>query len=78
MFNKGISLSGDILDLGAEKGIVKKAGSFYSYGDTRLGQGRENSKEFLESNKDLAKEIESQIRGETPVDEQATPLDGAS
>ncbi len=66
MFNKGISLAGDILDLGAEQGIIKKAGSFYSYRETRLGQGRENSKEFLESNKDIARDIEKLIRGDAP------------
>ena len=47
MFNKGISKMGDILDIGVAQGHVRKAGSFYSYGDTRLGQGREASKQFL-------------------------------
>src|SRR5919106_84085 len=47
MFNRGISKMGDLLDLAVSDGIIKKSGAFYSYGETRLGQGRENSKEFL-------------------------------
>ena len=46
MFNRGISKEGDILDLGTNSGAITKAGSFYSYGDLRLGQGRESAKEF--------------------------------
>ena len=62
MFNRGISWAGDILDLGTDQGIVKKTGAFYSYGDIRLGQGRENAKEYLERNVELAQEIERLIR----------------
>jgi recombination protein RecA len=62
MFNQGISLEGDLLEIGDEMGIVKKSGSFYSFGDTRLGQGRENSKTFLRDNKEIAASIESMIR----------------
>ncbi len=62
MFNQGISKEGDILDLGAEHGILKKSGAFYSFGDIRLGQGRENAKEFLRENGDLAREIEAVIK----------------
>jgi recombination protein RecA len=58
----GISREGDIVDLGVEGGLVKKMGAFYSYGDVRIGQGRENAKAFLRSNPDLAIEIESQLR----------------
>jgi len=64
MFNKGISWTGDVLELGANKGIIKKSGAFYSYGEIRLGQGRENAKEFLGDNNDLAQEIEGLIRGD--------------
>jgi recombination protein RecA len=53
MFNEGISKSGDILDLATKFEVVTKRGAFYSYGDTRLGQGRENSKDFLRQNPDL-------------------------
>jgi recombination protein RecA len=58
----GISREGDIVDLGVEGGLVKKMGAFYSYGDVRIGQGRENAKAFLRNNPDLAREIESQLR----------------
>jgi recombination protein RecA len=58
----GISREGDILDLGVEAGIIRKTGAFFSYGDVRLGQGRENAKEFLRANPDLAAEIEAEIR----------------
>jgi recombination protein RecA len=62
MYNEGISKIGDILDLGTELDIIDKHGSWYSYGDVRLGQGRENSKEFLQQNEDLANEIEKAVR----------------
>jgi recombination protein RecA len=58
----GISREGDILDLAVDMGIVKKMGAFFSYGEQRLGQGRENAKEFLRENPDLTREIESKIR----------------
>ncbi len=64
MFDEGISRMGDLLDLGATTEIVKKSGSFYSYGETRLGQGRENSKQFLQENPDLAEALEREIRAE--------------
>lgn len=62
MYNEGISKVGDLLDLAVQFELVDKRGSFYSYGDIRLGQGRENSKEFLRENTDLALEIENFIR----------------
>lgn len=62
MYGTGISTSGCILDIGVEMGIVDKAGSWYSYGDERLGQGRENAKKFLEDNPDLMEEIDRKIR----------------
>ena len=63
MFNEGISREGGLLDIGLEMGIVKKAGAFFSVGDIRLGQGRENAKDYLRLNPDVAEAIESQIRG---------------
>ena len=69
MFNQGISKMGDLLDIGVNQNIIKKAGAFYSYGDTRLGQGRENSKNFLLERSDIADEIEALIRGETTPEE---------
>jgi recombination protein RecA len=62
MYNEGISKVGDLLDLAVQFEIVDKRGAFYSYGDTRLGQGRENSKEFLRQNPDMALELENYIR----------------
>src|SRR5690349_1372217 len=62
MLNEGISRMGSIVDLGTELNILRKSGAFYSYGDQRLGQGRENVKEFLKANPELADEIEAQIR----------------
>ena len=65
MFNEGISKEGDILDLGTSMGILSKTGSFYSYEQTRLGQGREQAKEFLRGHADTAQEVESRIRSDT-------------
>jgi recombination protein RecA len=62
MYNEGISLTGDILDLGVDLDVIEKRGSFYNYGDQRLAQGRENAKAFLRENPDLAAEIEAKIR----------------
>jgi len=62
MYNEGISRVGDVLDIAVEGGIVEKRGSFYSYGETRLGQGRENAKQFLRENPDLGLEIENHVR----------------
>jgi recombination protein RecA len=62
MYNEGISKVGDLLDLAVEAEIIAKRGSFYSFEETRLGQGRENSKEFLRQNPDFAAEIEALVR----------------
>ena len=62
LFNEGISRLGEIIDIGSDKGIIKKAGAFYSFGDTKLGQGKENTREFLRANPELASTIEAQIR----------------
>ena len=62
MFNEGISREGGLIDIGLEMGIVKKSGSFFSMGETRLGQGRENAKEYLRQNPAIADTIEEQIR----------------
>jgi len=62
MFSHGIDKEGEFLDLGVSSGIVKKAGAFFSFGDTRLGQGRENAKDFLRQQATVATEIELQIR----------------
>jgi len=62
MFDHGISKEGNLIDLGVESGMIKKSGAFFSYGDIRLGQGRENAKQYLSQNAELAQEIEQQIR----------------
>ena len=62
MFDHGISHEGNIVDLGAELGLVNKSGAFFSYGDIRLGQGRENAKQYLSQHPELAQEIEQRIR----------------
>ncbi len=70
MFKSGISKEGGLIDLGVAQDIVKKSGSFFSFGDTRLGQGRENAKEYLSQNPNIAQEIERQIRSTTlPIGE---------
>jgi recombination protein RecA len=63
MFNEGISREGGLIDIGLEMGIVKKSGTWFQAGEIRLGQGRENAKEFLRQNTDVAEAIENQIRG---------------
>ena len=62
MFGRGVSREGDVLDLAVEKGIVAKTGAWYSYGEERIGQGRENVKRFLSENADLFSEIDGQVR----------------
>ena len=62
MFGKGISRSGSMLDMGVDLGIIHKSGAYFSYGDIRLGQGRENARNFLEDNEGLMDEIEGKIR----------------
>lgn len=62
MYNEGISKLGEIIDIGAEIGVIKKSWAFYSYGETKLWQGRENAKTFLRENKELAGELEEVIK----------------
>ena len=62
LYGKGISREGEIIDLGVEHGLIDKAGSWYSYGDDRIGQGKENVREYLKNNPETAAEIEAKIR----------------
>ncbi len=64
MFGEGISKNGEIIDLGVDFGIIKKAGSWFSYGDTKLGQGRDAVKQLLNDNPELAEELEIKIKAE--------------
>ncbi|HEV3074767.1 MAG TPA: DNA recombination/repair protein RecA, partial [Thermoanaerobaculia bacterium] len=61
-YSEGISKTGEIVDLGVEHKLVIKSGAWYAYGDMRLGQGRENAKQFLRDNPDLASEVELKLR----------------
>jgi recombination protein RecA len=62
LFGEGISKAGDLLDLAVDHGVVQKSGSWYSYGDMRLGQGRERTREFLKENADVMGEISHGVR----------------
>jgi recombination protein RecA len=62
IFGYGISREGDLVDLAVDAGIIEKLGAWYSYGETRIGQGRENAKDFLKKNKEVAEEVERLIR----------------
>ncbi|MDI6874614.1 recombinase RecA [Candidatus Solincola sp.] len=62
MYGKGISSEGNVLDLAVEHGLVKKSGSWYTYGEEQLGQGRENAKQYLSDNPDLMRKLENQLR----------------
>jgi len=68
MYGEGISKRGELLDLGVLAGVVNKSGSWFSYGDERIGQGRENSKQFLKDNPSMALEIEDKIRASHGLD----------
>jgi recombination protein RecA len=64
MYGEGISREGDLLDLGVTKEIVEKSGAWFSYKNERIGQGRENVKQFLKENKDIAARLEAELRRE--------------
>ena len=63
MYNEGISREGGLLDVGIAAGVLSKTGAWFNYGDTRLGQGRENARDFLKSNPEIAAKVEQEIRG---------------
>jgi len=68
MYGEGISKTGELVDIGVKAGVVEKSGSWYSYGDERIGQGRENAKSFLKANPGVALEIEDKIRAANGLD----------
>ncbi|MEM7525504.1 MAG: DNA recombination/repair protein RecA, partial [Pseudomonadota bacterium] len=68
MYGEGISKTGELIDLGVKAGVVEKSGSWFSYGDERIGQGRENAKTFLKTNPDVALSIEDKIRAAHGLD----------
>ena len=65
MYGQGISKIGEILDLGVKAGIVEKSGSWFSYDSIRIGQGRENAKQYLKENPEVCDKLEAAIRGRT-------------
>ena len=67
MYGEGVSKMGEILDLGVKAGIVEKSGAWFSYDSVRIGQGRENAKQFLKDNPDMAAKIEAQVRANSGV-----------
>ena len=71
MFGSGISRSGEMVDLGVQYGIIKKSGSWFSYGDSKLAQGRDATKRLMEDNPELAEEIEQQIMAKLTGKEEA-------
>ncbi len=73
MYGEGISKMGELVDLGVKAGVVEKSGSWFSYGDQRIGQGRENAKTFLFENGDIAFEIEDKIRAAHGLDFEDVP-----
>ncbi|MFN2483370.1 MAG: recombinase RecA [Candidatus Limnocylindria bacterium] len=74
MYNEGISREGGLLDVGIAAGVLTKTGAWFNYGETRLGQGRENARDFLRSNRELAERIDAEIRGKVAAIE--VPVNG--
>jgi recombination protein RecA len=77
MYGQGISKMGELVDLGVKAGLVEKSGSWFSYGDQRIGQGRENAKNFLSENTDLSDQLEREIMAESGVLGEAALTDPA-
>ena len=73
-YGEGISRPGELVDLGVEHKLVQKSGAWFTYGDVRLGQGRENAKQFLRDNPDLADEIEARLRAELGLPAVTVPV----
>jgi len=73
MYGEGISREGDLLDLAVEKRIIEKSGAWFAYGGDRLGQGRENAKQFLKENPDIRQIIEDRVRKELGLAREAEP-----
>ena len=76
MYGEGISREGGLLDVGVASSVVTKTGAWFTYGETRLGQGREQSKEFLRNNQDVSQQLEGEIRSKVAT--IAVPVEGIS
>ena len=74
IFGKGISKAGDLLDVAAVQGIVTRAGTYFNYGEVRLGQGRDNARTFLEQNPTILAEIDAKVREKVRVDKMANAV----
>ncbi len=74
LYGQGISHEGDVVDLATERGVIQKSGAWYAYGEQRLGQGRDNVKEFLKSHPDLGREIEERVRQEALPHPEPAPV----
>ncbi len=74
MFGEGISREGGLLDVGVAMGVVTKTGAWFTFGETRLGQGREAAKDFLKANPEISAEVDKQIRGK--MSEVSLPVEG--
>ena len=77
MYGHGISQTGEIIDMAAEKDIIQKSGSWYSYAEERIGQGRENAKQYLEDNPEKREEIYKKVRVAFGMDETPEEKDAA-
>jgi recombination protein RecA len=73
LFNEGVSKLGDLLELGSQTGVVKRSGAWWTYGDTKLGQGKENAKAFLVENRDIAEQVEKATREALAMPATETP-----
>ena len=79
LYGEGISREGELIELGVEHKIIKKSGAWYSYGDDRIGQGKDNVRQFLKENPELAAEIERKVRGQLmpSAEEHEEPAEAA-
>jgi recombination protein RecA len=73
IFGKGISKAGDLLDIGTEKGLISRSGTYFNYGETRLGQGRDNARTFLEEHPEVFNEIDKKLRDQLKAEKAAAP-----
>lgn len=77
MYGKGISQTGELVDMAAEIDVINKAGSWYSYGEERIGQGRENAKQFLENHPEIRQEIDTKVRAHYQIDDEGSKANDA-
>jgi recombination protein RecA len=75
MYGEGISKTGELIDLGVKAGVIEKSGSWYSYGDERIGQGRENAKTFMKDHPETALQVEDKILAAHGLDFDMSPDD---